>query len=267
MRVAPATRGAKRRLRDDDASRRFAVAAARAAREIDGKRASAADITRASRALFRALELSISQNARVYAEFIALCVSYGGVRGRSTRAFALASATLLAAYRRASAARRRETSAAREGRSMGTEYALKALRAWLGARGGGLRARRDGGDDAGAVATARLASARGGRRERNDDAADVELELERERRARARARATSSSSARRERWEKRAKRTVIGVRRRARWACACKASSRTEIVVFGPSLTASRRSRGINFGMLNALDRIGATFERECATN
>ena len=125
MRVAPATRGAKRRLRDDDASRRFAVAAARAAREIDGKRASAADITRAARALFRALELSISQNARVYAEFIALCISYGGVRGRSTRAFALASATLLAAYRRASSARRRETSTAREGRSMGTEYALK----------------------------------------------------------------------------------------------------------------------------------------------
>ena len=69
MRVALATRGAKRKLRDA-ASRRFAVAAARAARKIDGKRASAADITRASRALFRALELSISQNSRVYAEFI-----------------------------------------------------------------------------------------------------------------------------------------------------------------------------------------------------
>jgi len=126
MRVALATRGAKRKLRDA-ASRRFAVAAARAARKIDGKRASAADITRASRALFRALELSISQNSRVYAEFIALCVSYGRLGFRSTRAFALASMTLLAAYRRASAARRRETSAAREGRSMGTKYARKLL--------------------------------------------------------------------------------------------------------------------------------------------
>ena len=146
----------------------------------------------------------------------------------------------------------------------GNKVRSKAFRAWISARGGGPRTRRDGGDDASAVATARLASARGGRRERND-AADVELERELER-ERKRER-LSSSSARRVRWEKHAKRTVIGVRRRARWACACKALSRTEIVVFGPSLTASRRSRGINFGMLNALDRIGATFERECATN
>ena len=107
----------------------------------------------------------------------------------------------------------------------GNKVRSKAFRAWISARGGGPRTRRDGGDDASAVATARLASARGGRRERND-AADVELELELER-------------------ERKRERERCHLRRRG--ACGGKSTQREQSLEFADArvgLARARRCRG-----------------------